>query len=236
MAKVVVKFGNKVLGEVALSAPEVTIGRSPENDIHIDNLAVSNFHARIIREGAQYFIQDLGSLNGTFVDGQKVEIRELFSGDSITIAKHTLTFELGGDAPAPSRGRVDSLELDQTMMLDTRKHQELSKRQHTPVPEGAVGILVVESGKAEAPEFVMTDSHMSIGKASEADFHIKGFFAPAVACYLQRTEEGYFVSPPEGGKKPVLNGEKVGVRIRLAEGDTLEAGGVRMRFVVRKMK
>jgi pSer/pThr/pTyr-binding forkhead associated (FHA) protein len=236
MAKVVVKFGDKVLGEVALSSPEVTIGRSPENDIHIDNLAVSNFHARIIREGSQYFIQDLGSLNGTFVDGQKVEIRELLSGDDITIAKHTLSFELGDDAPAPSRAQVDSLELDQTMVLDTRKHQKLSKRQFTPVAEGSVGVLVVDSGKAEAPEFVMIDSHMTIGKAREADFHIRGFFAPAVACYLQRTDEGYFVSPPEGGKKPVLNGEKVGVRARLAEGDTLEAGGVRMRFIIRKMK
>jgi pSer/pThr/pTyr-binding forkhead associated (FHA) protein len=235
MAKVVVKFGDKVLGEIALTAPEVTIGRSPENDIHVDNLAVSNFHARIIREGSQYFIQDLGSLNGTFVDGQKVEIRELFSGDDITIAKHTLTFELGDDAPTPSRARVDSLNLDQTMMLDTRKHQELFKRQ-TLVPEGSVGVLVVESGKAEGPEFVMADSHMTIGKASEADFHIRGFFAPTVACYLQRTDEGYFVSPPESGKKPALNGEKVKDRARLAEGDTLEAGGVRMRFLVRQMK
>jgi pSer/pThr/pTyr-binding forkhead associated (FHA) protein len=235
MAKVVVKFGDKVLGEVALTAAEVTIGRNPENDIHVDNLAVSNFHARIIREGSQYFIQDLGSLNGTFVDGQKVEIRELFSGDDITIAKHTLTFELGDDAPTPSRARVDSLNLDSTMMLDTRKHQELSRRQ-TLVPEGSVGVLVVESGKAEGPEFVMEDSHMTIGKAREADFHIRGFFAPAVACYLQRTDEGYFVSPPESGKKPVLNGEKVKDRARLAEGDTLEAGGLRMRFMVRKMK
>jgi pSer/pThr/pTyr-binding forkhead associated (FHA) protein len=225
-----------VLGEVALQAPEVTIGRSPENDIHIDNPAVSNFHARIIREGGQYFIQDLGSLNGTFVGKEKVEIRELLSGDDISIAKHILTFELGGQAPMPSPGKVGSLALDQTMVLDTRKHQQLSKRQFTPVPEGSVGVLVVESGKAESPEFVMDDSHMIIGKAREADFRLRGFLAPAVACYLQRTDEGYFVSPAESGKKPTLNGEKVEDRARLAEGDTLEAGGLRMRFVVKKVK
>jgi len=236
MAKVVLKFGNKVLNEVALIGSEVTIGRNAENDIHIDNPAVSNFHARIIREGKQYFIQDLGSLNGTFVDNEKVEIRELTGGDNIAIAKHTLTFELGDNAPSPLRGSASSLALDQTMVLDTRKQKELSKRQYTPIPQGAVGVLVVESGKAEAPEFAMDDSHMMIGKAKEADFQIKGFFAPTVACYLQRTDEGYFVSPPESGKPPVLNGEKVEGRVRMLEGDTLEAGGVRMRFVVRKKK
>ena len=72
MAKVIFKFQDTVLKEVPIDKDAVTIGRKPDNAIHIDNLAVSGFHAKIFKDGEQYFVEDIGSLNGTFLNGAKV--------------------------------------------------------------------------------------------------------------------------------------------------------------------
>ncbi|NIR25822.1 MAG: FHA domain-containing protein, partial [Gammaproteobacteria bacterium] len=142
MAKLIVKLGDKVIREISLVKPETTIGRNIENDIQIDNLAVSNFHARIVKEGEQFFVQDLGSLNGTYLSGKKIELSELNFGDEVSIAKHTLIFEQD-DIPFPasgSRQAASSLNLDQTMVLDTRQHRQMEGRTTRPMTSsGQVG-------------------------------------------------------------------------------------------------
>ena len=90
MAKLVLKFENAILKEVSVGQSEVSIGRSPENSIVIDNPAVSNHHARVFYEEGRLMLQDFGSLNGTFVNGQRVKMAQLKSTDSIAIGKHTL--------------------------------------------------------------------------------------------------------------------------------------------------
>ncbi len=67
MAKVLLKFKEAVLKEIPLEKEATTIGRKEENDIVIDNQAVSGHHAKIMQEGGSFFIEDLSSLNGTFV-------------------------------------------------------------------------------------------------------------------------------------------------------------------------
>ncbi len=90
MAKLVLKFENAILKEISVGQSEVSIGRSPENSIVIDNPAVSNHHARVFYEEGRLMLQDFGSLNGTFVNGQRVKMAQLKSTDSIAIGKHTL--------------------------------------------------------------------------------------------------------------------------------------------------
>jgi pSer/pThr/pTyr-binding forkhead associated (FHA) protein len=74
MAKLYLKFeqSDQVLKEVALSQAPTTIGRLPDNNVQIDNLAVSGHHARISWEQGQYIVEDLGSLNGTYVNNERV--------------------------------------------------------------------------------------------------------------------------------------------------------------------
>jgi pSer/pThr/pTyr-binding forkhead associated (FHA) protein len=78
MATVMLKFKEAVIKEIPLEKETTTIGRKEDNDIHIDNHAVSGHHARILREKDNFFIEDLGSLNGTFVNGFKITKQELF--------------------------------------------------------------------------------------------------------------------------------------------------------------
>ena len=121
MLHIELKFGGATLANFATANENITIGRSPKNDIHIDNLAVSNFHAVIKKVMKVYFIEDLNSTNGTFVNEKKIDKYELLDGDEVIIGKHSLFFRFKQDAPAKST-------LDETMVLDTRKQKELLKK------------------------------------------------------------------------------------------------------------
>src|SRR5512133_640621 len=92
MAKIQIKFKDAVIKELPLTENPLTIGRKAGNDIVIDNQAISGFHARIVREDQTYVIDDLNSLNGTFLNGQKVSRYALKHGDIILIGNHTIEF------------------------------------------------------------------------------------------------------------------------------------------------
>ena len=90
MIQIQLKFKNSILKTVETDRDEITIGRKKSNTIHIDNLQVSNKHARIIKHGGNYFLEDLKSTNGTFLNNEKIIKEPLREKDTITIGKHTL--------------------------------------------------------------------------------------------------------------------------------------------------
>jgi hypothetical protein len=98
-----------------LDADETTIGRWPENDIVIADRWVSRHHTRITRQGLRYVVEDLGSKNGTFVNGQRLTgPHELEDGDRIQVApKYQFAF-VDVEATAPVRPAGPRLRLDAT--------------------------------------------------------------------------------------------------------------------------
>ena len=80
MAKLSLMFEERLMKEVPIGNRPVTIGRSPDNDLPVDNLAVSNYHARVYFEGSRLVVEDLDSLNGTFVNDLRVERATLHDG------------------------------------------------------------------------------------------------------------------------------------------------------------
>ena len=89
----VVRSGGGLAGESFLLAGETTtIGRSPGNDIFLDDITVSRDHAVIVRKHDGNYINDQGSLNGTYVNRTRVETRKLFDGDLLQIGKYKLTY------------------------------------------------------------------------------------------------------------------------------------------------
>ena len=83
-------------GEVfALREDAVTIGRSPKSDIFLDDVTVSRDHAVIERVGGAVVLRDLGSLNGTYVNRQRIDRERLENGDELQIGKFRLTYLAG---------------------------------------------------------------------------------------------------------------------------------------------
>ena len=93
MPKISLKYNDKVIKEIVLTDAVVNIGRKADNDLVIDNLAVSSHHARIARVDGAFVIQDTGSTNGIFLNGEKISQHALAYGDQIMIGKHVVVFE-----------------------------------------------------------------------------------------------------------------------------------------------
>jgi eukaryotic-like serine/threonine-protein kinase len=99
MPKIVLKYNDKVIKEITLTDDVVTIGRKPDNDLVIDNLAVSSHHARIAKLDDGFVIQDTGSTNGIFLNGEKIAQHALKYGDQVMIGKHFVVFQDEAAAP-----------------------------------------------------------------------------------------------------------------------------------------
>ena len=92
------RYKNKGLHEYSVRhGLSLSIGRLPDNDIVIDNDAVSGKHARIVSNGDEYYVEDLNSTNGTFVNNKRIRSRKLKDEDIIVIGKHDLIFEMTED-------------------------------------------------------------------------------------------------------------------------------------------
>lgn len=118
MAKLVLSMQGQMLSEFAIEKQRMTVGRKTDNDIHIDNIAVSGRHAEVVRLIDQYYIQDLNSTNGTFINGQRITKRVLMDGDVALIGKHELRFSASpGQAPAVP---ADEAPVDHTRTVPIR--------------------------------------------------------------------------------------------------------------------
>jgi hypothetical protein len=79
-----------------LDKPFITIGRHPESDIFLDDITVSRRHAEIRKEGEGYVIEDKGSLNGTYLNRERIDLAPLRDGDEIQVGKFRMLFFQGG--------------------------------------------------------------------------------------------------------------------------------------------
>lgn len=241
MAKLYLKFDNSLLKEITLSQAATTIGRLPDNTLQIDNLAVSGHHAKITWEQDHYVIEDLGSLNGTYVNSERVGKAKLRHCDTVKIGKHELEFKNEGPAPVAAiaaKAGPPAPKLDATVLLDTKHAQEMLAAKGGPPPamtaEGTpikerIGMLNVLEGKTDQERYVLTSKMTMIGKSAMASIRLKGLFAPNSAALISKRENKYFIAP-EPKAKVRINGEEVSGQRELAAGDVLEIGKMKAAF------
>src|SRR6186713_166918 len=113
MAKLILSLEGSVIREIPLDKDRVTIGRKAQNDIPIENLAVSGEHACIVTILNDSFLEDLGSTNGTLVNGNPIKKHILQNNDVIEIGKYKLKFV--NDGPVAAQTTVEDFE--RTMVL-----------------------------------------------------------------------------------------------------------------------
>jgi len=243
MSKLVLKHESRVIREVPLTRTMITIGRTPDNDLVIDNLAVSGQHARLFFTDEGFVVEDLESLNGTFVNGQRIQKWRLRNGDQVMIGKHTLVFQDDGAAVplhAPAAAAAPVAKLDQTVVLDTRERREFLKQatvlsEESAAPAAArIPTLVVILGKTDQREYILTSRLALIGKSAMASVKLKRWFAPKVAAAVINTQGVSYQVAPSGNEKLLLNGRRVTAPRPLSDGDVIEVAGVVLRFGYRE--
>jgi len=241
MAKLSLMFEEKLVKEVPVGSRPVRIGRSPDNDLVVDNLAVSNDHARVYFEAGRLVVEDRGSLNGTFVNDLRVERATLHDGDSIWVGKHHIKVDATGDAPLPyeSGRRTTAPMINETMVLDTKVRRDMLQQaaamgERTQFAAGRIRVptIVVLSGRTDAKEYVLTNKLTTIGKSAMATIKLRGWFKPQMAAQINQRDDGYYIG--SGDKIPVVNGVAIPGPTRLNDGDLVELSGVRLNFIVRE--
>lgn len=230
MAKVILKFKDALVKEIPLEKDLITIGRKAENDIAIDNQAVSGFHAKIFRDPEGYSIEDLNSLNGTFINGQRVGKSLLNNGDVVLVGVHTLEIvaepRKGMDS---TKDRIRGRSMDETMVIDPKDQQKIIAS--TEKVEVLGGFVIIE-GSTDKKDYELKDRVTTIGKDDSALIRLKGFFAPQVAALVNRRKEGYFITP-SGGKSIKVNGSEIGAKHDLKDGEIVEVAGLKMQFYIK---
>ena len=177
VAKLFLKFEQRVLRQVAMTIGVVTIGRQPDNLLRIDNPAVSGHHAKVYREDGDYILEDMESFNGTYLNNRRIDRAILKQGDVVLVGKHSIEFQADAaesgidhrktqDRSIVWQAHLDkhkTPQLDPTMVLDTRKIRELlaeerSLRFGTPTVEtlGAAATTLGHAVKAPARRTIGT--------------------------------------------------------------------------------
>lgn len=224
MGKLTVMNGAKTIRTVDLEAERTTIGRHPDNDIQLQDNAVSGKHAVVMTILSDSFLEDLNSTNGTLVNGRQVAKHPLADGDVVTLGQHTLRYE--------SAVQVDESALEQTMIL--RPGQMAAAAEQAGERLGAMpaaepskplaGKLRLMSGANAGRELELTKALTTIGRPGIQ-----------VAAVTRRPDGFYLVhvgGQDSNSKRPVVNGESIGVHARqLENGDTIELAGAKLTFV-----
>jgi pSer/pThr/pTyr-binding forkhead associated (FHA) protein len=160
MAKLILSMDGLVLKEIPLVKERTTIGRKPHNDIQIDNLAVSGEHAVIVTILNDSFLEDLGSTNGTLVNGSAVKKHFLQNNDIIELGKYKLKYLAEpGQQPATS-----AADFEKTMVLRPSAMKAVTE-QARAVGAGAQPQLAADAARANAAQQVAA-SAASAGTAS----------------------------------------------------------------------
>lgn len=235
MAKLVLKFRGNILREVPLSEKTISIGRTDENDIVINNLGVSRQHARITKQDEHFMLEDLSSSNGTLVNNKEVKIHPLVDKDEIVIGKHSLLFFEHENLDKPIENIItdkdSALVAEETVRIADLKTRSLKKdtiHGTTAAPQVGVNICL-EGGEQKTIYFQRL--LVVAGKGPTVDIPIEGNYDKEVVFIISCRPNGYFISPPKG--IPILvNGKSIHDYVKLSNNDEITAAETTMKFFI----
>jgi len=234
MVKLQLQFQGAVIKEYTVTKSEMTVGRLSDNDIVIDYPAVSGHHCKISLIGDSYFVEDLGSTNGVFVNANKTLKSGLKNNDVIGIVKHAIKFidERARETTTPPVPPAAKFSAEATMMISASKQQELAAAS-TTAAQKKPAVLRVIKGAVDKMEYELAARSTYIGKSDHVQIKIKGSglfgSAPENAAMIANQPEGYFLVPVKEGY-PKLNGKSVNQKELLKDGDTIVVGGTTLQF------
>jgi pSer/pThr/pTyr-binding forkhead associated (FHA) protein len=217
MGKLVVSLDGVVIKEVQITKDKTTLGRRPYNDIVIDNLAVSGEHAVLQMVGADVFIEDLNSTNGTYINGKAIKKQLLAHNDTVEIGKYKIKYLV-----------EDGNDYEKTLIMRPGTGS-MGGAAHAPSVHTSLGgtaptlqpaSIKVLNGAAAGREVALTKVVTTVGK-------------PGVqVASITRRPGGYAFAHVEGSARPSVNGVPLTAdSIPLRNGDVIELAGTQMQFI-----
>jgi pSer/pThr/pTyr-binding forkhead associated (FHA) protein len=238
MARLILSLDSQVLAEYNMNKERYTIGRLPDNDVRIDNPAVSGHHALIINILNDSFLEDLNSTNGTYVNGKLIKKHALQHGDVITCGHHQLRFV---DSQA-SENEPD--EFEKTMVIQpsaaieerVRATKAEPQPPAKPQPGRANGEAAAGPGPVAPPKAkLQVLSGAFAGRELELVKALTTLGRPGVqVAAITRRADGFYLVHVDSGTPddfPHVNGSPIGPQARrLADNDVIMLAGVKMGF------
>jgi len=245
MARLMLSLDGQVLAEYNMNKERYTIGRLPDNDIRIDNPAVSGHHSLIINILNDSFLEDLNSTNGTYVNGKLIKKHAMQHGDVITVGHHQLRFVDSQD------GETEQDEFEKTMVITPSSQGEdrirrvsaavdqaakaIAAKRPAPTPTPGAGAGVPENATALPKAKLQVLSGAFAGRELELTKALTTLGRPGVqVAAITRRSEGYFIVHVDSGKEndyPQVNGVPIGPQARrLNDNDVVQLAGVKMGF------
>jgi len=221
-ATLLIKLHGKGSRHIELTLETLTIGRTADNTLVIEDPAVSGHHARIVKIQAVFFLEDLKSTNGTAINGQPITRHQLRDADVITIGQHRIVFQ--ENATASTEAPVPFVDLDRTTVL--------RGTDRTPDGPKLTAKVLIVSGKTDRLEYPLTKQVNVIGSQDGAVIRLTGWFAPKSAATIARRGHSYSISRSQRAKTLLVNGTDVVEQQDLKDGDQIEVAGVKLTFCV----
>ena len=221
MAKLVLSSGGTVVFQYFVDKERLGVGRDPTNQIVINDPWVSREHAAIVPVGNDHILEDLASVNGTFVNGTRMARRILQHGDVVEFGAFTLRY---------LNPKAAKVELDRTMLIEG-----IADAQRRQADSDA---LAVPRTRATRTKFPNGRVHMVSGPRAgmtiELDRVVATFGKPGRrSAVLVRRPHGYFLAHVEGRRVPRVNGQPAGKDARrVNDGDVIEVADEKFQFAV----
>lgn len=251
MGKLVLSIQGKILGEYPLNKERISIGRLPDNDIQIDNLAVSGHHALVLTILNDSFLEDLDSTNGTYVNRKPIKKYALKHADVVGIGKHELKYI--NDTPTAST------DFEQTVIIrpSAARNEDLASQPTSEedavvaqAAQAAVSAAQTDAGqptdeiKPPAPDAGLPLARLQVlngpnaGRELELTKALTTLGKPGVqVAAISRRAQGYYLVHVDSAddQHPKVNGQAIGQQAHLLrDGDTLEIAGTKMGlFLIR---
>lgn len=255
-------LNNKTMRDFQLQVGvAITIGRRQDNDVVIEDPAVSGHHAKIDSVGDRFVLIDLQSKNGTFVNEQLVNSHWLKHEDVINIGDYTFVFEHKEQQPLP---RKTPQKYDDTLAMNSTQHRQMMKKSTShksinvvrfwdmsqsrgrvkqvdpqicrPAPhrieEKTGGALAYLAGGSGQIELTRTIT--TIGKHPTSDIVVKGLLLDPTSATISKAPDGFYFNYIGGLPKPKINDITAGDSTLLTDSDIIEIGSVRLQFLSNK--
>ena len=220
--KLELSFNANRLNEFVLDKEIITIGRNDDNDIRIENLAVSGHHAKLLTVFDDSFLEDLDSTNGTYVNGQPINKHPLKNGDVIVIGKHELRYINDSNSASDD---------DKTVLIRRQPGMKTSPGTNLNEPIDMPDSIAVDlsaaklqilNGKGAGKELALQKPSVKLGKSG------------AEVVQINKRPDGHFiVSLDQENESSVLmiNGVTVGSRaVKLNNHDVIEINKLKIEY------